>query len=493
MRITLKLLLAFEAILLVTILALVLPVRSQMHGQVIEGMQKELRAVASTGAIQIDGDAHSRIRTQDDVPGEDFRRVRDQVARIRDVNGISPDHIYTFYPDPEEGWVRWGVMTHRETWVGERYEMQPQMAAVLREGTVLATELYEDKNGRWISAYAPIRDSAGGIVGLLEVDRAAADYLARYQYVTILTAALGLVALGVSSILGWFALSAVVLRPMKALRDGMLALGRREFDHKVEIGSRDEFRDLGETLNKLARDLDVARVIQSTFLPRRLPSTRGYRFALASIACDATGGDYVDAFELPDGRAAVLVADVSGHGLGASLLMSACRSALRAMCRGPHSPGELLERLESQLSEDLGDSRFITMVYGVLEPDGRFTWANAGHEPAFAVVGGEVVVFEAHRTPLGVGIDLGGDKETTIRLSPGDRVFLGSDGVTEAMDPAGELFGAERIVEAVRGAGATCQEVVDRLNAALDAHCRGPARRDDVTMLVLDRIESGPS
>jgi serine phosphatase RsbU (regulator of sigma subunit) len=326
-------------------------------------------------------------------------------------------------------------------------------------------------------------------VGLLEVDKDSQEYFAEFYYYTRLTAALGLLSVAVSSILGWWVLERIVIKPLAVIREGIVALGRRDFTHRVKLSTNDELEDLGATLNGISKQLDIARLVQQGLFPRRLPSNPRYRIAAKSVPCDATGGDYYDAFTLDDGRIVVLVADVSGHGLGPSLLMASCRSALRGLSGTGLSPGLLVERLARMLTDELTDGRFITLVYGVLDDDGRFTYANCGHGPAVIASNGKLEQLGSHRPPLGIVVDNAvTDLETTRTLMPGDRLFLASDGLTEAMDSTGEYLGFRRVEPVIRDRSATSNAVVERLHDVLVQHCGGPSTTDDVTMLCVDRL-----
>ncbi|MHC4981480.1 MAG: PP2C family protein-serine/threonine phosphatase, partial [Planctomycetota bacterium] len=319
MRLSFKLLLISELVLLIAVLVLVVPVWTAMRGQVVDNMQNELKAIASTAALQVDGDLHNAIRTMEDADHEAFGALREKLREVQQANGIAINHIYTFYRDGDQ--MRFAVMLNPrdELFIGNTYPVQDLMVPVLEQGTVGATELYRDEHGEWISAYAPIRDARGEVVGLLEVDKDSREYFAEFNYYTRLTIALGLLSVAVSSILGWWVLERIVIKPLSVIQEGIVALGRRDFTHRVKLATNDELKDLGETLNGISKQLDVARLVQQRFFPRTLPAHPSYRLAAKSVPCDATGGDYYDAFTLEDGRIVVLVADVSGHGLGPSL------------------------------------------------------------------------------------------------------------------------------------------------------------------------------
>lgn len=486
MRLSTKLLVISELVLLVLVCVLLVPVRYQMRQQIIADIQTQLNAIAATAALQIDGDLHGQLTADTDPDSPEFQTLRDTLVAVRDANDLTADNIYTFLLSDEHE-LLFGVMT-QNPFIGQPYPMQGHILESLFTERAFASDLYTDSEGRWISAAAPIKDSSGRIVGVLEVNQPADAYLNRYDYLLLLNTAMALVALAIASLLGWYVLNRLVIKPVHAIHDGMLALGRQDFKHRVNIRSRDELQELGETLNHLFEQLNVAQSIQSAFFPKHLPEPAGYRLAAESEPCDATGGDYYDAFNLGE-RLAILVADVTGHGLGPSLLMASCRSALHALAATDLEPGELLVRLEKLLEKDLTDGRFITMIYGVLDPDGTFTYANAGHAPAMCVHDGKVIQLPSHRPPLGVDVEADfGTDQTTVQLAPGDRILLTSDGVNEAQNAQNKQFGFERIEAIVRDGSVQCNQVVSRLSRDVARHRGNLPPNDDVTILCVDRV-----
>ena len=491
--VSLKLLIVLALVLLLAVLVILVPLRMQMRNQIVEDLQNQIRSIAQTAVLQIDGDLLRQVRAAGDERGPAFAALKSVLAQVRDVNQLDERHIYTFYRDPRDPQVvRFGVMTHARPFVGDPYPLKPEMLPVFEQAQVAQTELYEDEHGQWISAYAPVLDSSGSVVGLLEVDREASAYFARYRDVTRLTAATGLLTLAMGLMLGWLVLNRVVIQPMRAVHDGMQALRRSEFAHRVTLRTGDEFELLGETFNRLARELNAARSVQASFAPRQMPAgAGGWTIAAASEPCDATAGDYVDAFELPGGRIGVVVADVTGHGLAPALLMSACRSALRALAAVEPSPAKVIERLDAMISADLTEGRFITMIFGVLEADGRFTYCNAGHGPALYVSrGGGVRVssLPPHRPPVGLNWETAdGEGESVLAIEPGERLLLASDGVTEAWSERDEQFGDERLAEMVADATVEADGLVRRVVGAVATHRGGRNQSDDITILCVDR------
>ncbi|MEM8738694.1 MAG: SpoIIE family protein phosphatase [Planctomycetota bacterium] len=489
MRLSTKLLIISELVLLVLAFGLLIPTRSEMREQVTVDLQNQLAAIAATSVLQLDGDLHQQVVSSQDPDDPAFIELREKLRAIRDVNGLTNDHIYSFYFGADE-LLHFGVMTHETPFIGDVYALKPHHEVVLQNDVVATSELYEDVNGEWISAAAPIHDHAGKLVGILEVTQPSEAYFTRYDQLILVNTVIAVVGIGVSSMLGYLVLNRLVIRPVGKIRKGMDALGRHDFTHRVNIRTGDEFQELGETLNGLFDQLNAARAIQAGFFPEELPASDRYRMAGASVPCDATGGDYYDAFELDEDRIAVVMADVTGHGLGPSLIMATCRSALHALARTGLEPGELLQRLEEQLVPDLTEGRFITMIFGTLHRDGRFTYANAGHAPAMIRTEDHGVThLGSHRPPLGVVIPLDGEElQTTVILEPGDRILLASDGVNEAQDPRRKQFGFAPIEQLIAQRELGCHQVVATLRRDVDSHRSTRPPDDDVTILCVDRV-----
>jgi serine phosphatase RsbU (regulator of sigma subunit) len=484
-----KLLVVTELMLLVAIVATLVPVRSAIRDQVEADLQAKLQGIASTGALQLSGDDIAHIRQTGDENSDAFKRQEQILDRIRVANGLPPEQIYTLYRDGDI--ARFGVMTHTKPFVGSTLKLNDYLREAFTSAKNVVTRLYEDEHGQWISAFAPIHDSSGKMVGILEVDEKAEMYFERYRQVQAITAVIAIAALGIASVLGLWVVDFVVLKPMRAVHTGMRALSRQDFSHRVNLKTKDEFEDLALVLNDLSRQLNAARQVAAGFTPKELPTPQGWQIAALTEPCEATAGDYFDVFELPSGDTAVLVADVTGHGLGPSLHMSACRSALRALASTGFSPAQLIERLDLLLQDDLEGGRFITMIYGVLEKSGRFTFSNAGHGPALLWHADEkrLRVLDSYRPPLGVPCPPIGDHdpETTIQLRPGDRLLMCSDGVPEAMSPAGTQLGNEVLEEMLRRDGVGPTELVAELKRRVLAHCGAARPHDDVTILFVER------
>ena len=238
----------------------------------------------------------------------------------------------------------------------------------------------------------------------------------------------------------------------------------------------------------LERELRLARETQESMLPRALPRMAGFDIGARMVAARQVGGDFYDVIPLGPDRLGVVIGDVSGKGMPAALFMALVSSLLRVEAQRNDTPEQVLRVVNQHLLSHDARSMFVTVLYGVLCRDsGEFAFVRAGHElPLLLGAGGERLTPEMGRGhPLGLFPAPLLDAQT-VRLPPGGTLLLYTDGVTEAMDACDELFGSQRIVEAVRGArDASAQQLCDRLvQAVADYH--GPAAQaDDITLLAV--------
>lgn len=210
--------------------------------------------------------------------------------------------------------------------------------------------------------------------------------------------------------------------------------------------------------------------------------------------CDDTGGDYYDFIPLQDGRLAIALADVSGHGLGSALIMAAARSYLRAFVHADLTPGALLSRVNDLLCHDLGDGRFVTMFFCVLDSRTRqLTYASAGHEAPLILRPADGRVDSLPSTGFPLGVMPGGQYEDgpPTLLNSGDLFVILTDGVREAMNRHQEQFGRQRLLDTLRQhVGRPAKEVIQNLHTAVQAF-RGQVRQqDDITIIVAKGVEA---
>jgi phosphoserine phosphatase RsbU/P len=259
---------------------------------------------------------------------------------------------------------------------------------------------------------------------------------------------------------------------------------------------------LAKANGRMSRDLKAAARIQETFLPGDVPHVPGAAFAWIYRPCDELAGDGLNILSLGGGLIGLYILDFSGHGV-ASAMLSVTMSRVLSPPPGASSilvrdgdvpgrleftsPAEVVNRLNALFPYDPATEQFATMIYGVLEPgNGEFRYVSAGHPgPVHLPAGAGPVILESEGYPIGLAQDAYGER--SVRLAVGDRLYLYSDGVPEAMDPDGEQFGHARLLEAI---GQVRSEPLQKGVAALLSEIerwRGPASaQDDISILAVE-------
>lgn len=240
---------------------------------------------------------------------------------------------------------------------------------------------------------------------------------------------------------------------------------------------------------RLKQEMATAARIQANLLPKEMPAIPGYEIAARQIPCEAVGGDLYDVLRAEGGGVSLVLGDVSGKGIGAALLMSHLMACIRTLHDEPIDPVRLVHKVHTQLLQSSEASRYATMVYARLDPERHvLTYINAGHvQPLLAHPDGTVETLES--TGMPVGLLAGATFESrTIEIRPGATLIICSDGITEAEDADGDLFGEERFVEAVRGKGQEgAAAVLEHVLMKVQEFAGGIAISDDTTLLVLSR------
>jgi phosphoserine phosphatase RsbU/P len=230
-----------------------------------------------------------------------------------------------------------------------------------------------------------------------------------------------------------------------------------------------------EVMNREALE---ARAIQQALLPKCSPYIPGFMVSGLSVPARAVGGDWYDFIPFPDGRWGLVLADVSGKGTAAALLMSATRGMLRSLAEACRTPGEVLTKLNHLMADDFPAGKFVTMVYAVLDPAARtVTFANAGHlRPLLMDDKGARFLDTERGMPLGLGGDY---SECEIVLTDGSRLVFYSDGITEAVDANEEEYGPERLAAHAAMPEASAISIVEDVRA----FANGAGVRDDASVV----------
>src|SRR5579863_498179 len=252
-------------------------------------------------------------------------------------------------------------------------------------------------------------------------------------------------------------------------------------DVAVAVHNARRFQQELRQREQLSGEAREARLIQQALLPKAPPRIPGFTVSGLSIPVGAVGGDWYDFIPMDQGRWGLVLADVSGKGTAAALLMSATRGILRSLAEAACSPGEVLTKLNRLLVEDFPAGRFVTMVYGVLDPAKRtLTFANAGHLRPLLISGTSAQFLDVERgIPLGLGP--GGFSEVVVNLPERSRLVFYSDGITEAENPRDEDYGLARLQQHFSRSEASAESLLDDVRAFAD----GAGLRDDASVILV--------
>lgn len=239
---------------------------------------------------------------------------------------------------------------------------------------------------------------------------------------------------------------------------------------------------------RLKRTLEDARDIQQWFM-RKPIEIEGFEISAFSRSLDETNGDYYDFVRLPGNRVGITIADVSGHGIGPALIMGRTQALLESLAEHEPDLDVLFEKLNAKVRSHVEEGRYVTLFFGVLDPKDRtLTYNNAGHTPPslFRKATGEIESLARTGFPIGLMDDAQFMHRKGLVLSPGDVLLLYTDGITETMNPAEELYGAERLNEALRRLSPRPPSEIIAAIEKEAADFGGPNhRQDDMTIIAV--------
>ena len=369
--------------------------------------------------------------------------------------------------------------------------LPPELAADAKGAMVAARDRLVDRKG-WLIEALPLEQAPFRLVMLVRHGTLTLEILADAG-LTVLALLLGL---GLTLILSSRLTLRGFIQPSQKLVDYIARKFQDEKSEKPEVPEawapwfqtiETIFADHGK-LAAIQNELDVARTMQQTILPRRFPCEPEVQLYARMLPAKDVGGDFYDFFWLAPGLLGVVVADVSGKGVPAALFMAVARTLIRATAMTSDGPGACFRLVNNLLAEDNDTAMFVTVFYGVLDTaSGELIYANAGHCPP-CLVGPEGAVSLLPGTggmALGVMEDMAFAEKTVI-IQPGSKLLFYTDGVTEAFDPAESEFGEARLREGL--AGTNSQPVaafVDGVVVAVERFAAGAPQADDLTCLAL--------
>jgi sigma-B regulation protein RsbU (phosphoserine phosphatase) len=303
----------------------------------------------------------------------------------------------------------------------------------------------------------------------------------------------------------WFAKT--ITRPLALISSAATKLSEGDFETRVSITSGDEFQTMGEIFNtigpqlkehyRMRRSLEVAEEIQRNLLPANAPEMPGLDIHGMTLFSDQTGGDYFD-YICVDGekkdKLCVVVGDVAGHGIPTALLMATARGFLhfRTRLKGPLE--SIVSDVNREFARDVDDSgQFMTMLLARIDlGGGQMEWVRAGHDPAMLYDGQRdefVPMAEKRGLPLGISADTPYEK-SSCKINPGQIIFLGTDGIWEARNPKGELFGKSLLQQIIRenrkeSARAIALSIID----AVEDFRGQDQQEDDLTLVIIKVVD----
>ena len=436
------------------------------------------------------------------------------------VTRLSNDYTTSTYifdaVHPDSGFTRYALGYTAQD-MDPAYQDEVEQIMTTGERSAVYFYSYTQASGAHTTAGIPVKDSAGEIVAFLGVEKAmTALENARQTYVwnvmgiTVLAVVLFLVVY--IGFLRREVVSPILTIAGEARRFAEDNVAR--LDLLEQIRKKDEIGTLARAIGRMETDivqyvenltavtaekerigteLNVATQIQADMLPRifpPFPERDEFDIYATMTPAREVGGDFYDFFLVDRDHLAVVIADVSGKGVPAALFMVIAKTLIKNHAQTGMEPGRVFETVNNQLCENNEAGMFVTAFLGILElPTGRFTYVNAGHNPPLAALGGRPYDWlPSKRGFVLAGMENMSYRQQEIVLRPGDRVFLYTDGVTEALNPENALYSETRLQAFFNGAaleGKPLEEQLALLHRDIAGFAAGAEQADDITMLLI--------
>ena len=305
----------------------------------------------------------------------------------------------------------------------------------------------------------------------------------------------------------YFLIKRVIINNMKKVNGTLNMITEGNLDVTVDVRSNEEFSSLSDDINmtvatlkryidetaaRIDRELEYAKKIQNSALPTDIPSTEFYGIDAAMFTAKEVGGDFYDFYQLGEHRVAILIADVSGKGIPAAMFMMQAKTIIKDLAESGLELNDVFTTANDKLCEGNDSGMFVTAWMGVLDTaNGELEYVNAGHNPPMIMKAGEPAEgFKMIKAPAGfvlAGMEGIKYKKNVLKLEAGDKLFLYTDGVTEATNVRNELYGEERLMSFLtKNEAMDACEILPELKADIDAFCEGAPQFDDITMLAFE-------
>ncbi|MEJ2487596.1 MAG: PP2C family protein-serine/threonine phosphatase [Anaerolineales bacterium] len=245
-------------------------------------------------------------------------------------------------------------------------------------------------------------------------------------------------------------------------------------------------------LEKVSQEIQIAGQIQASFLPNQFPNIPGWQLAVTLEPAGGLSGDFFDLIQLSGEKLGLVIADVADKGLGAALYMALCRTLIRTYAFEYQSrPDLVISEANERILQDARANLFITCFYGVLDPEeGTLVYANAGHNPPILAMNTpDSKLYALNRTGMPIGVDEDASWERrTISFTPGDKLILYTDGVTEAQNGSGLFFDEKQLLDCItRQKNGSAFELQDTIMNNIREFTSGTPQSDDITLMILEK------
>lgn len=380
-------------------------------------------------------------------------------------------------------------------------------------GEVGIPQVYQTEQGKLIHLSHNIVNGGRriGMVHIAYTDRRLAEQINVERRKIIILTIIGL-AFGVGGI---YLLSNYFVSPIVRIVERVRKFSSGDIETELPLEGVEEYFEISKALNEMmsrlrrdrkniierervAKEIEVAGQIQKTLLPKELPNIPGLSLDAFYRAASRISGDLYDVFRIDDTHFCMVVADVAGKGIPASLVMSVLRTVIRILAKGKRSSKDILTAVDGYIKDDIPPGIFITIFMAVYCIDSRkLNFVSAGHNPLIYLTPkkGEVMLLNPPGVPL--GLPLSGENafadrldEHMIKINAGDKLFIYSDGITEAMNRTSEKYGLERLIaifnsQIHNGNYADPKEITRLILSDIDRHCGQATQTDDITFITI--------
>ncbi len=415
---------------------------------------------------------------------------------------LMPEEVAVYEPKS----ARWRVLEKPHVFTLNGNDAWLKVVSDIRTG-VPGLEYVERMDAREVWSFGPIGSTvdAGYHIAvvfpaeIIDAAQVRAGEIVQESYKEQLHKAIvfALIAGLIAAVLALFG-ARTLTRPIRRLHEAASKLAGGDFSARVETISSDEIGDLAKDFNRMVpsleeqlrvkRDLIAAKEIQQHLVPKASPKIDGFDIAGSTLYCDEIGGDYLDYIAFENGKYAVVLGDVTGHGVGAALLMATSRAVLRANAPHQETADTILGAANRQLSADSSGGRSLTLFYMQLKPASRdIDWISAGHEPAliYDPVPDSFTALEGVDIPLGVDGDWAFNSKIE-ELPKGGLLLAFTDGVREALNADGQQYGLDRLKDVVRRSHQQgSRAVVENIFTDVRTFRGAVSAKDDVSILVV--------